>query len=269
MASLFPENQATLPPFTSLLVQGAYHASAPILLALSHTHQSESDALFISPSRQAITDAMQAYHDTWLNTHSGDGSTINASARVKMLYPPTPAHLIFLLSSLEIPENAPQDRKLHEKTTLDAPPSLIILHELSAYFLSDIESNPHTHQWTLSSYLGILTQAMSTSSFLSRNTSTPFVLFDSHLDHLKLPIVKFPPQHHDFGDGEEENSGRTESVACLAQNFFSLVGFFDYDADPNGRRGTLTLTQNGETAPMQKWSWREKKDATGTVFVWS
>ncbi|KAF9053829.1 hypothetical protein BDZ89DRAFT_295794 [Hymenopellis radicata] len=85
MASLFPESHATLPPFTSLLVQGAYHASAPIHLALSLTRQSDSDALFISPSRQAITDTMQAYNDTWLNTHSGDGSTINASARVKML----------------------------------------------------------------------------------------------------------------------------------------------------------------------------------------
>lgn len=73
---------------------------------------------------------------------------------------------------------------LNPKTTLAVPPSLLILHEPSAYFLSEETgntdscapsfSNPGTVQtilqrskWTLSSYMALVTHALSSVTFLS------------------------------------------------------------------------------------------------------
>lgn len=83
MATLFPGNQALLPPFSSLLIQGPYRPSAPVHLALSHTSRSGSDALFVSPSRQRIIDALVASNDTSLDS---TGKTSSVSSRVKMLW---------------------------------------------------------------------------------------------------------------------------------------------------------------------------------------
>ncbi|KAK0191340.1 hypothetical protein F5146DRAFT_596808 [Armillaria mellea] len=167
MHTLFPGFEPQLPSFTSLMIQGPYHASAPIHLALSHTSQANSSsAVFLSPSRQLVTVALREYNDSWLATHSGQGRVSEMSSRVNMLYPPTPTHLAFLLASFEVPQHG-STHTLHPKTTLDASPGLIILHELSAYFLSDVESDPTSHSWTVSSYMSLVIKALSLASFLS------------------------------------------------------------------------------------------------------
>lgn len=87
MLSLFPGFEPQLPSFTSLMIQGPYHASAPIHLALSHTSQvNSSSVVFLSPSRQLVTVALQEYNDSWLATHSGQGRVSEMSSRVNMLF---------------------------------------------------------------------------------------------------------------------------------------------------------------------------------------
>ena len=52
-------------------------------------------------------------------------------------YPPSPAHFAYLMSTLTI-----NDQLESPIGTLEQAPSLVILIELSAYFLSDIQANP-------------------------------------------------------------------------------------------------------------------------------
>ncbi|KAK0467942.1 uncharacterized protein EV420DRAFT_1635211 [Desarmillaria tabescens] len=275
MLSLFPGFEPQLPSFTSLLIQGPYHASAPIHLALSHTSQANSSsAIFLSPSNQLVTVALKEYNDSWLAIHSGQGRVSEMSSRVKMLvavlsYPPTPTHLAFLLASLEVPQQG-STHILHPKTTLDAPPGLIILHELSAYFLSDVESNPTSHSWTVSSYMSLVIRALSFAAFLSSETpgGTSVVLFDSQLHRLKLPVVK---QDYHY-DNEGRNRARSEAVGPLMQKYFQTVGTFGQDDDNSEfpvsalTRRRLSLYKAGQDDPINSWSWNEKRSSLGTVF---
>ncbi|KAK0490624.1 hypothetical protein IW261DRAFT_1433219 [Armillaria novae-zelandiae] len=270
MISLFPGFEPQLPSFTSLMIQGPYHASAPIHLALSHTSQANSSsAVFLSPSRQLVTVALKEYNDLWLATHSGQGRVSEMSSRVNMLYPPTPTHLAFLLASFEVSEHGPA-HTLHPKTTLDAPPGLIILHELSAYFLSDVESNPTSHPWTIPSYMSLVIRALSLASFLSSEFSggTSVVLFDSQLHRLKLPVMK---QDYHY-DNESQNRARSEAVGPLMQKYFQTIGTFEQvndnselpESDPIRKR--LCLCKAGQGDPVNSWSWNEKRTGLGTII---
>ncbi|PBL02120.1 hypothetical protein ARMGADRAFT_1005556 [Armillaria gallica] len=270
MLSLFPGFEPQLPSFTSLMIQGPYHASAPIHLALSHTSQANSSsAVFLSPSRQLVTAALQEYNDSWLATHSGQGRVSEMSSRVNMLYPPTPTHLAFLLASFEVPQPG-SAHTLHPKTTLDAPPGLIILHELSAYFLSDVESDPTSHPWTVSSYMSLVIRALSFATFLSSESlgGTSVVLFDSQLHRLKLPVVK---QDYHY-DNESQNRAQSEAVGPLMQKYFQTIGTFQQDngnsepskSDPTRKR--LNLYKAGQDDPVNFWSWNEKRSGLGTFI---
>jgi hypothetical protein len=54
-----------------------------------------------------------------------------------------------------------------------------------------------------------------------------FVLFDSQLDRLKLPVLRSPSRtFHDQDDGQAQFS-RLEGVAGLVQKYFEWVGVFD------------------------------------------
>lgn len=57
-------------------------------------------------------------------------------------YPPTPNHLVVLLSAFRTHE-ASDPVPLDSKATLDSVPSLLVLHELSAYFLPMNENKPY------------------------------------------------------------------------------------------------------------------------------
>ncbi|EGO01761.1 hypothetical protein SERLA73DRAFT_48459 [Serpula lacrymans var. lacrymans S7.3] len=84
MSRLFPPAGPVLPPFRTILIQGQYHASAPIHLCLS-TVTPETSAIILSPSREALVRSLQGYNDEWINNHSGHGSISSMSANIRML----------------------------------------------------------------------------------------------------------------------------------------------------------------------------------------
>lgn len=49
-----------------------------------------------------------------------------------------------------------------------------------------------------------------------------FVLFDSQLDNLKLPVLKLVP--HQFGLHDVVSNNRTEFVSPLVERFFDRIG---------------------------------------------
>ena len=84
--SLFPPLGPPLPQFTSLLIQGRYHATAPIHLCLSHVRQPDATrAILVVPSRAALTDALRQLKDAWISVHGGEGSTVVDALKVDVL----------------------------------------------------------------------------------------------------------------------------------------------------------------------------------------
>lgn len=86
MLSLFPHDHC-LPDFSSLLVVGPYHASAPLYLALSYARgNSETRPLLLSPSRTTLKDPLANLNDGWLAANALCGRMIDAVSRIDMLY---------------------------------------------------------------------------------------------------------------------------------------------------------------------------------------
>ncbi|KAK1227420.1 hypothetical protein PQX77_009567 [Marasmius sp. AFHP31] len=230
MPSFFPNNVAPLPQFSSLLVKGPYHPSAPIHLALSTLDKSvEGTALFLSTSSIHLNLALRQYNDDWLTTQSGHGNLTAVSSRVQIFYPPTPAHLVFLLSTFHVVESSANDSDIaSSKSVLASCPSLIVLHELSSYFLRDVETNPTSHKWTISSYLNLVTHTASLISFLTRSitTNTALVLFDSRIDELRLPVVANPSNDKDRIFGLMPQPPKPEEVVALVQKYFQYTATF-------------------------------------------
>ncbi|KAI0352868.1 hypothetical protein OH77DRAFT_1408366 [Trametes cingulata] len=133
MSTLFPEPGPRLPDFQSLLLKGSYHASAPIHLVLSHIAQdADARAILLTPHRGSFKNALVDLNDESLDRTNGHGCTCALAQRTDVYYPPTLAHLRLLLSMLH-----EYDGTLHHtKTTLEAAPSLLVLHEISSYFSS-------------------------------------------------------------------------------------------------------------------------------------
>ncbi|KAJ7498625.1 hypothetical protein FB451DRAFT_1202553 [Mycena latifolia] len=264
MPSLFPSGPE-LPDFKSLVVKGTYHPSAPIHLALSHAARfPDTRTLLITPSREAIAVALQNYNDDWVQLHSGEGKSLELSSSITVFYPPSPAHFAFLMSMLSTDDQSPS---FSATTTLDRPPSLIILHELSAYFLPDANG----HSWTLSSYMTLVARTLSSFAALSApssGTSAPstdiaLALFDSELDHLKLPVLKHPP-------AAGKKPGKLENVAFFVQKYFDLVAIFDEDdmflnssqEDEDNeltrqRRNRMQIFRSSQTEAIETLRWIE------------
>ncbi|KAJ7639106.1 hypothetical protein FB45DRAFT_695854, partial [Roridomyces roridus] len=186
-----------LPDFDSMVVKGSYHPSAPIHCALSNASSfPDTQTLLVTPSRESISSALQNYNDDWIVRHSGEGNVLDLSSRITVLYPPSPAHFSFLMSMLSIDDNL---SSINVATTLVRPPSLLILHELSAYFYPDFEANPSEPL-----------EPRIPPSY----TLPSLILFDSHLDHLKLPILKHPSA------GSKRPASKLENVAFFVQKYF-------------------------------------------------
>ncbi|KAJ7284095.1 hypothetical protein C8J57DRAFT_1294378 [Mycena rebaudengoi] len=279
MASLFPSGPK-LPEFASLLVKGSYHPSAPIHLALSHAaHFPGTRTLLITPSRQTMVLALQNYNDDWISTHSGKGKTLDLASLATAYYPPSPAHLALLLTILSTDDRRPS---LNPTTTLDRPPSLIILHELSAYFLPDVHANPNGHSWTLSSYMTLVVRAFSSFAALSSTQSDSprisLALFDSQLDQLKLPVLRHPAAE------ENKSPSRLENVAFFVQKYFDLVAVFEEDTmflnssqeEENEelgrpRRNQMQLFRSSKLTPIETLRWIEQvsnQNSGGVQFLW-
>ncbi|KAG2146627.1 hypothetical protein DEU56DRAFT_785527 [Suillus clintonianus] len=280
MARMFPTSGPCLPPYKSLIIQGDYHPSAPIHMCLSVPMGAK--ALLLSSSRQALIRSLREYNDEWLLTDSGTGNTCHSSSKVDIFYPPTPNHLVVLLSAFRT-HDASEPVPLDAKATLDCVPSLLVLHELSAYFLPMNENKPHT----IASYLQLVSHAVALANFLSIEPQTPmrFALFDSQLDNLKLPVLRAPIIPVFDGEENGDETSRSESVDLLAHKYFEWVGTFnksnpetDFPSDGSGvRRCTLTLHKQGSDIRTDiMWRWSEvlerthsRYDEPTTTFFWS
>lgn len=76
------------------------------------------------------------------------------------------------------------------------------------------------------------------SSLLSRGcthrrSSSPasLVVFDTRLDHLKLPVLQTPPRSAFDGHDDPEDDPRPESVLSFAEKYFELSGTFQCQLD--------------------------------------
>ncbi|KAF8559019.1 hypothetical protein OG21DRAFT_1403584 [Imleria badia] len=233
---------SSLPRFKSLLVHGPCSPAAPIRLSLSVPPPHH--ALLFTPSRDALLQALQNDNDEWLNTHSGTGTVASMSSRVTVFYPPSPKHFVAVLAMLRTHDVSAPSVPVVPQVTLDRAPTLLVLHEPSAYFLSDQEEH------TLSSYLLLITHALSTVEYLSsqslmyvvsfvprgytyRRSSPPasLVVFDTRLDQLKLPVLRTPPRNVFDERDDSEDVPRPESVLFFAERYFELSGTFQCRLD--------------------------------------
>ena len=83
---MFPLPSPTLPEFTTLLLKGPYHASAPIHLCLTHlASRPGSRAVLLTPSRHNFVAALRDLNDDWLNECGGYGTVSEVLSRVDVL----------------------------------------------------------------------------------------------------------------------------------------------------------------------------------------
>ena len=87
MTTVFPLPNPTLPEFTTLLLKGPYHASAPIHLCLTHlANRPGSRAVLLTPSRENFVAALRDFDDDWLNECGGYGAVTQVLSRVDVLF---------------------------------------------------------------------------------------------------------------------------------------------------------------------------------------
>jgi hypothetical protein len=86
MTTVFPLPSPALPDFTTLLLKGPYHASAPIHLCLTHlANRPGSRAVLFTPSRDNFVAALRDFNDDWLNECGGYGAVTQVLSRVDVL----------------------------------------------------------------------------------------------------------------------------------------------------------------------------------------
>jgi len=104
--------------------------------------------------------------------------------------------------------------------------TLILLHELSDYFVSSPEND-----YTISSYIKLISQAFDATKQLSKSGQIVRVaLFDSGLQDLRLPLIQSPQP----GISEEQAEAPAElAVAPAAQRYFHWFGKVKDHPDSN------------------------------------
>ncbi|EMD40662.1 hypothetical protein CERSUDRAFT_111242 [Gelatoporia subvermispora B] len=273
MVSLFPPSGPSLPPFRSLLISGPYHPSAPVHLLLSFIRrEATTRAILLSPSRSSLRAALVDQNEDWLNTQGSHGSVFSCASRCEILYPPSPAHLVALLSMLHEYNGTYH----HPKTTLPAAPSLLVLHEVSALL---------TESSTVSTYLTLITHAMSAVRSWAAQSSTPILLavFDTALLDLRLPIIRIP--NHEMNPLEAANtaSERTESVLFLAEKYFDWSGRAEEEKNlssslPEASSSIIPRLQRQLSMRRPRyrdhaeitWKWaEERREVKDTIFLFS
>lgn len=87
MLSLFPPPQPPpLPDFSTILITGSYHQSAPIHLALSaNTINPYGPAVIFAPSKETLKEGLQQLNDSWLTAHSGEGAITEITSKATVL----------------------------------------------------------------------------------------------------------------------------------------------------------------------------------------
>ncbi|CAE6351101.1 unnamed protein product [Rhizoctonia solani] len=136
--SIFPPNTGPkLPPdFSSFVIQGPYPPSAPIHLCLSHLQSGpkSNKAVLISSSSKHLSSQLEEYSDLWLHEHAMSGAIAEHLHQTDIFYPPTHKHLRLLLARLRA--YSTPSSKVDIKACVSRVPTLLVLHELSGYFLA-------------------------------------------------------------------------------------------------------------------------------------
>ncbi|KAE9391617.1 hypothetical protein BT96DRAFT_1024003 [Gymnopus androsaceus JB14] len=245
MASLFPNDDGPLlPKFSTLLVKGTYHATAPLNLAL--TFPTRGIIILSSRGQEKNGDSLRAS----LQAQTMTGKISALAEHVQILYPPTAAHMALLLSALQVfnteqPAVNPStstsvtETKPYSPHVLKPPgPALIIIHELSAYFNNSNSSSPS------SAYLSLLIRAISLASRLGSSLA----VFDAHIGRLRMPVYRDLNPHLE----------RVQEVASLAGNYIELTVDFDVgkaDSEESSEdfgsveSGLFRLMWNAQTEP--------------------
>lgn len=155
----------SLPPFTTLLIKGAYPPSSPLHFCISHLKSSllpldRQRVLFLTPDRQVFASALQDFNDGWLveNTMKGEFAQLFSKIDIQyafrrylvqgrerlnnaISYPPTAKHWLLLLSVMR--PIASSMTTTHKLAVLPHTPSMIVLHEPSVYFTSSDQTSPY------------------------------------------------------------------------------------------------------------------------------
>ncbi|KAH9062206.1 hypothetical protein EDB87DRAFT_326171 [Lactarius vividus] len=263
MTTLFPLPSPALPEFTTLLLKGPFHASAPIHLCLTHlANRPGTCAVLLTPSRDNFVAALRDLNDDWLNECGGFGAVYEVLSRVEVFYAPTPSHASLALSMLRVahPEKPPSQLEI-------SSPCLVLLHELSSYFLD----GDGLHN--VASYLSVVAHALTTLKSLSEHESRPrvsLVVMDSKLDSLSLPVLR--PSIH---APEVELGGQSDPPYCvgfLVDRYFEWVGTFESKDTSPSQPGSLTHTlrlretARGDDGDVVVLLWKQI-DGKGRVFT--
>ncbi|KAF8192436.1 hypothetical protein BJ912DRAFT_1094791 [Pholiota molesta] len=246
--SLFPQPAPSLPPFSTLLIAGPYHPSAPVHLAYSSSGP-KSPVLLLCPSRATFKEDMLRFNDSWLNAHSATGKHSELASYVSIFYSPTSVHLSLLLSMFHVPRSGSALAESTPKTAQAVPPGLVILTEPSRYFLSpgaaEMSSCKRSYAVLISEFgqsrvhLDIKPdKVFGLDSVLLRKTHTDpsfsgdhppkFALFDSQLENLKLPLLSEPSLRLGDDQAADEQPGLTP-VLPLVENLFQWICIFEDD----------------------------------------
>ncbi|KAG8885087.1 hypothetical protein FRB97_002252 [Tulasnella sp. 331] len=249
MHTFAPPPSASLPNFHRLLVKGKYPPTAPLYLCLSDVEASQTSGgplILCCGLQDVCTNVLTESNDDWLNAHGGTGRVAHNLSRIRMMYPPTFAHVQLILSLLQSKAGKGSDPRI----ALDPPPSLIVLVDPST--LIRAEASP-----TVSSFLLIVSEAVAClNSLNAREASRPLrlVIFDKGYDELEFAIS--PALHpNDEGEVKIEYEGTRPRHTCgdlaaglLVHQYFDWVGtvaeLYD-DSTDKPRRLELTLQPNG------------------------
>ncbi|KAF9534429.1 hypothetical protein CPB83DRAFT_336657 [Crepidotus variabilis] len=136
--SLFPPSiPLQLPEFSTLIVSGLHHPSAPIHLALSlREHQNRRSVIFI-PDFKPFKDSLHQFKDSWLLSQSGQGKMSGMAVEIDVVSAPSPSHLSMLLvTALSTTTTAEQAL---ESSIIEDRWDTFILIDPSSYFLKAVD----------------------------------------------------------------------------------------------------------------------------------
>ncbi|KAF5363362.1 hypothetical protein D9756_000871 [Leucocoprinus leucothites] len=165
MLSLFPPPGPSLPPFSTLLVKGTFHRSAPLHLAIGHVNESpENEVLILSPSRERLEQKLASGLDEWLFCTGTTSKARTVMSRITILYPPSPVHFSLLVATLDGNQSNPELMDLWAELPVMPTEnlSMIILDDISSYFAATDQAE--------ASFISLINRVMQSANRISRTS---------------------------------------------------------------------------------------------------
>ncbi|KZO98043.1 hypothetical protein CALVIDRAFT_51875 [Calocera viscosa TUFC12733] len=229
-----------LPPYLTLLLTGILSPPCPLHLALAHlasqpgaTHGRSRVLIVTARSQDTFERKLRAYDDAWLNENSLKGRWAPLLACIEIFYSKTPVELRQVLSLLR-PSSLLNSQLpgAPSKAVLDVIPSLVILHDLSAWFIGEMRKPSHA----LSNYLELVSMGLDFARYLNQLQEgaepTRLALIDGKLCDLCLPVVGQTPEKadatktasDDAPHDVEQMKQKLEPLLPVISKYFDWVG---------------------------------------------